>query len=285
MRKFTFCCFLLIGIASPLRAEVLIDFDELDVYSGGEAPPAGDGEYFDGYGSSASEGSWTSRGASFNTSRFGPGWSYSYVNDTSTEGFQNQWAAITGTDFSGNGNYALASSFSPNGAIINLPEDYRPGRLQVTNTTYAALSMLNGDDFAKKFGGETGNDPDFFAVTFTGHRGLDATGTITGEQQFLLADYRFDDNALDYIVDEWSELDLSTLGFAKSVSVSFQGSDIGQFGLNTPSYVAIDNFALTAVPEPGTFAMLGLGAIGLAARRRRRLLGRGANRNRFRCRR
>jgi hypothetical protein len=31
-----------------------------------------------------------------------------------------------------------------------------------TNTTYAALSMLSGDSFAKKFGGASGDDPDWF---------------------------------------------------------------------------------------------------------------------------
>lgn len=253
------------GATTTSQAELLIDFDELSSFNGGDA--SGTGEYFDGYGGGASSGNWASQGATFNTNQWGPGWSYSHVNDNSTEGFTNQWAAITGTDVSGSGNYALANG---NGAFMNLPDQYRIASLQVTNSTYAALSMLNGDDFAKQFGGLTGDDPDFFRVTFTGYSDLDASGSITGAESFLLADYTFENNDLDYIVDQWTEVNLTGLGAARSIGISFAGSDVGAWGLNTPSYVALDNMRLTAVPEPTALAVLTLatGVLGLRYRRK-----------------
>ena len=63
--------------------------------------------------------------------------------------------------------------------------------LMVTNTTYAALSMRDGDSFAKKFGGPSGNDPDYFRLTITGK---DSGGSTIGSVEFYLADYRFADS-------------------------------------------------------------------------------------------
>jgi hypothetical protein len=194
------------------------------------------------------------------------GWTYSNDNDTTTPGFTNQYAAYTGTDSSGTGNYAVA--FPPYGspAVIDLPAGQTPTSVLVTNTTYAALSMLHGDDYAKQFGGVTGDDPDFFDVIFTGHDAAGGTGNVTGTSTFRLADYTFGDNAQDYIVDMWESLDLTPLGAAVSISLSWSSSDVGTFGINTPTYVAIDNLIL--VPEPASVMLLA-GAMSLLCVRRR----------------
>ena len=52
----------------------------------------------------------------------------------------------------------------------------KPISVQLTNTTYTALSMLNGDSFSKKFGGSTGNDPDYLRLII---QGRDAGNAIT----------------------------------------------------------------------------------------------------------
>ena len=68
----------------------------------------------------------------------------------------------------------------------------------------AKFPMDSGNwTFAKKFGGTTGNDPDFFKVTVKGYKG----GVLTTDSvPFYLADFRFANNALDYIVDSWLDL-------------------------------------------------------------------------------
>jgi hypothetical protein len=104
--------------------------------------------------------------------------------------------------------------------------------------------MLNGDQFAKKFGGESGNDPDFFKLTIEGE---DASNNSVGTVDFYLADYRFADNSKDYIVDSWERVDLSSLKGATELSLEFTSSDNDpQFGLNTPAYAAIDNLVLNS---------------------------------------
>ncbi|MGY8738481.1 MAG: DUF4465 domain-containing protein, partial [bacterium] len=134
----------------------------------------------------------------------------------------------------------------------------------ITNTTYTALSMLSGDAFAKQFGGVTGTDPDYFRLLI---EGFDDFNASTGVVEFMLADYRNLGGTLDYIVDQWTWLDLTGLGDVSSLGFSFDSSDVGSFGINTPQYFAIDN--LTTIPEPSTALMLGLGLTGLARLRRR----------------
>jgi len=227
----------------------VITFDEL---------PLGANSFYNG-GPSTNTAGWSSGGAFFNNSydsRFGGfwnGWSYSNSSNNTTPGFGNQYSAYTGSGFGGSGNYAIAYPSS----YIDLPTNSVVNSARFTNTTYAALSMVNGDSFAKKFGGTTGNDADFFRLTIDGKSSLGGLGSTTGSVDFFLADYRFSNNSLDYIVNDWRLVDLSALSGARSLSFSLSSSDMGQFGMNTPSYFALDNLTVTAVPEPSSLAFLG----------------------------
>lgn len=240
----------LVLVASAVEATT-VDFDELDPVN----RPLYSGTNFDG-----NNPGFTSQGAVFEGG-FWSGFSYSNDNDTTTAGFTNQYAAYTGTDFSGTGNYAIASG---GGSSFVLPAGMTVQSIRVTNTTYAVLSMLSGDQFAKAFGGVSGDDPDYFDVIFTGKDGLDQeTGSVT----FRLADYTFADNSQDYIVDTWELIDLTVLGNATSVELTWESSDVNAGGfINTPLYIAVDNLVL--VPEPTSAALLALS--GLAVLRRRR---------------
>ena len=229
------CAIFYLNIASPAYSQVLIDFDELDTFGQ---------QFFDGYGETAVLGTWESQGAEFVTNQFGPGWSYSKVNDTTTAGFGNQFASITGQDFSLSGNYALVNSFQPNGAYMNLPAGQIPESALLTNSTFAFLSMRDGDSFAKQFGGDTGNDPDWFRAIITGFDQPMAQGNPTGSVTFYLADFRFTDNSLDFIVDSWELVDLTDLNAARSIGITFESSDVGDFGINTPTYFVMDELAL-----------------------------------------
>jgi len=168
------------------------------------------------------------------------GWAISNTTDTSTAGFTNQYSAIPGMGADSSSNYAVSFRFGT--ANILRLENEAAGKevagLMVTNGTYPYLSMLNGDSFAKKFGGVTGDDPDFFLLTIKAYK----DGTLsTDSVDFYLADYRFADNSEDYIVDEWTFVDLTSLGEADSLAFSLSSSDTGSAGMNTPGYFCIDN--------------------------------------------
>ena len=114
------------------------------------------------------------------------------------------------------------------------------------------------------FGGPSGDDPDFFMLTITG---LDMQGQSVGSVDFYLADYRFEDNGLDVLVDSWTEVDLTSLDGAVQLSFALDSSDVGAFGMNTPAYFAIDNLRL--VPEPASLILLLSGGAVAAYRRRK----------------
>ena len=95
------------------------------------------------------------------------GWAISNITDNTTPGFQNQYSAITGSGFESE---IYATSFVFGESVIRLVNGAVPEGLYVTNATYAYSSMLEGDAFAKKFGGLTGNDPDFFLLTIKAYQ-------------------------------------------------------------------------------------------------------------------
>jgi len=175
---------------------------------------------------------------------FWAGWSISNTTDVTTPGFMNQYSAATGEGFDNSSNYAVAAVFSP--VMIKLNGETAGSMVDgmyITNGTYANLSMLNGDAFAKRFGGEDGTDPDFFLLTIQRY----FEGVIQPEKvEFYLADYRFENSADDYIVDEWTWVDLTSLGNVDSLVFSLSSSDVTPgVGMNTPAYFCADNFTLS----------------------------------------
>jgi hypothetical protein len=206
---------------------------------------------------------FVSHGAAFNNnynSMFGSwaGFAASNQTDLLTPGFLNQYSAyhLPGGGGDNSPQFAIGywDTFTPTIPTIVLPTGTQPFSVKITNNTYAALSMRDGDSFAKKFGGPSGNDPDFFFVTITGRESLN--GPVTGAIDFYLADYRFIDNALDYIVNAWTNVDLTGLGAARVLEFTFTSSDVGPFGINTPTFMALDNLVVTPVPEPNAIMLV-----------------------------
>ncbi|MHC4529061.1 MAG: DUF4465 domain-containing protein [Planctomycetota bacterium] len=123
------------------------------------------------------------------------GFAYSNITDTTAAGFEAQYNAITGTGQGRSANYAVGYVGWTTPPTVTLNTAGIVDGLYVTNVNYAYYSMLNGDAFAKKFGGNSGNDQDWFKLTITGK---DPDGIPTGTVDFYLADYRFADNNAEF---------------------------------------------------------------------------------------
>jgi hypothetical protein len=213
----------------------------------------------------------TSGSASFRTTitRYSPdeywsGFAFSNRGDTTTNSWTNDTSSFTGGGAGGAGNFAVAywQSYNPS-PLIGLPAGMQPVSVKLVNTTYTALTIRDGDP--NNFSPGEYDAGDFLSVTFTGNSAVDGTGTTTGSATFFLADYR---ESPAIIVDSWTEVSLATLGEARSIVVDFDSSDVGPWGINTPTYVALDDLRLAAVPEPSAVMLVICGAIaGLAMRR------------------
>jgi hypothetical protein len=176
------------------------------------------------------------------------GFAVSNTTDTFTQDFTNEYSSVTGKGINGTSNYAVCFG---SGTVIPEKKQSLTG-FYVTNSTYAYNTILKGGAFSKKFGGVSGNDKDWFRIKITNYD----KGIQGDEILFYLADYQNDDNSKDYIVKNWEWIDLSKFASTDSLKITFEGSDVGQFGLNTPAYVIIDDF--NAVPPTSINMMPGL---------------------------
>jgi hypothetical protein len=174
------------------------------------------------------------------------GFSISNMTDNTTAGWGNQYSSYSGSGLNSS-NYAV---YYPSGLISYsvTDTDLIFDSLKVTNTTYAAISMRDGDAFAKQFGSiyaadgttiDGTNGEDFFRLWVIGS---EYPGGPKDSMEVYLADYRFSDNSQDYILDTWLNVDLTNFSFpVRQIAFRLESSDNGAWGMNTPSYFALDN--------------------------------------------
>jgi hypothetical protein len=170
------------------------------------------------------------------------GFIYSNMTDVTTPGYANQYSAFAGSGADASEKYAICY---PAGKIT-FPQLGMPQNLKITNTTFAGISMRDGDAYAKKFGSinnaqgqpDGTNGEDFFKLTING---LNFVDEIVGSIDVYLADFRFADNNQDFILNTWQSVDLTSLGNVYGLSFDMQSSDVGEFGMNTPAYFALDD--------------------------------------------
>ena len=237
-----------------------------------------------GWGSTETIGQFTSAGVAFpniynNTYGSWTGWAYSNVNDRATPGSGNQYAAYspTGGGINGTGStYAVAygaSSAYGTPPTITLPAPTEVLSTSITNTTYAYLSMLNGDSFAKKF-----TSTDWFTLTISGFDANGKPADGTGPVSFNLA------TGTSFLTD-WTTVNLTSLGNdVKSLQFDLTSSDTGGYGMNTPAYFALGGLTVATVPEPSAFVLLcAAGVTGAVWRYRRRCSPRTAALGRKEC--
>lgn len=101
--------------------------------------------------------------------------------------------------------------------------------MYVAPTTYVLNVEKNGNGMASALGSDG-----WFKIVATG---LDEDGNVTGTAEF----YLYKDGKA---VEDWTKWELSSLGKVLMVQFDMQGSDSGDYGLNTPAYFAYDDVAV-----------------------------------------
>lgn len=152
----------------------------------------------------------------------------SHINTENGE-YTNQYSVIAGSGAFDSKKFAVV--YAPAEIIASQNENghFKAKSIYLTNSTYAYLTMKNGNMFSDKFG-----ENDWFKVIITGY----LNNTKTANVEYYLADFR---NGKSFISNTWEKLDISKLGEVDKLTFSFEGSDVGEWGLNTPSYVCFDN--------------------------------------------
>lgn len=161
---------------------------------------------------------------------------YSLSNETSTSyaSLADQWHSAVGEGHNGSSNYCVAF---PEGQFVEITNSVDGDNLQgvyVSNSAYSFNGMANGDGIARAF-----KQDDWFKLTAVG---FDANNTETARVDFYLADYRSTNSLDHYILDTWQWMDLRPLGKVAKVRFLLDGTDKGNYGLNTAAYFVMDDF-------------------------------------------
>ncbi len=168
------------------------------------------------------------------------GFTASNRTDTTLSGMAAQYTAIAGEGVNESEQYAV-------GFTMGYPADVKPADndpdvvsgCYVTNNLWTYRAILEGDGYGPAFGGNSGNDPDYFRVWAVGKR---ENNTYTDTLYYYLADYRSPNNSEDYVVNTWEWFDLSTMGIIKSIRFGLQSSRSNAWGMTTPAYFCMDDF-------------------------------------------
>ena len=145
-----------------------------------------------------------------------------------------------GAGAGGSDNFAIvydAGAYASNPAAITLGDKQARfiESVMINNTNYTWNVLISGNTYCAPLASDG-----FFKVTATGYLGE----TVTGTSEFYLAK--------DGIVfTGWRKWDLSSLGEVDQVVFSVSGSNelYGDWGINAPTYFAIDDIAVRVYPE------------------------------------
>ena len=214
------CWFLLVPflVLAASAAQTTVSFDGLGLEPG---------QYAD-------DASFSTNAATFRNADFGYSWAgfaFSAVSNVTDGSWMNQYAAAQGFPRA----YAVGYQDDYNGVapVIAFGVPAAPQSVLVDNTTYAALTIRDGDGFgfAHPFGSN-----DTFILTLTAY---DVEGTAVAATNHYLADFR----GTNFIQTNWFELDLSWMppGVVSLVG-TLETTDMSGPWANTPTYFALADF-------------------------------------------
>ena len=157
------------------------------------------------------------------------GFAYSKKQDVTTQGPENQWSAYVMNDDENNIFMVgyIDDFFGEPVIEINFSQPVKDLSFDIANSTYVALSMINGDDFAKQF-----TETDWFLLTIKA-TSTEAIETIT---------MKLGDGTK--ITNVWNNIQVQSSNITK-LEFYLTSSDVTTYGdvtyMNTPAYFCIDN--------------------------------------------
>jgi hypothetical protein len=112
--------------------------------------------------------------------------------------------------------------------------------MEVINSLYLANIIKYGNDEIDRFGGNLRVIPDWYKISI---KGIGLKNECTGIIDFFLADYRFDNNEEDYLIEKWKYIDLRELSKVKRLEISLSSSYDNEYG-EMIKYFCLDNLRI-----------------------------------------
>jgi hypothetical protein len=181
------------------------------------------------------------------------GWALSNKTQKDTKGFNALYIGIPGSGYQSS-TYIIGQ----HGSVIQNKRNNSRNIIgfYVSNSAYSYWSMKEGDQFAKKFGGSDGKDPDYFLLTTH----VWQNGSVVKSHETYLSDFRSSDNSKDFILSAWAYVDLTDTvkqGIVfDSLEFRLSSSDTGSFGMKTPAFFIVDKIETAfraSVPKADIF--------------------------------
>ncbi len=157
------------------------------------------------------------------------GFSLSNMVDITSPGWSNQYSAylVNGGDIF---NIYSISYVNDESSTISFKHNVNLISAKITNSTYTYFSILNGNEYAKKF-----EEGDWFKLTIVG---FDHQEEEKEREEFYLADFRLPNS---YIVDNWTKISLKNIKGVRKIIFYLDSTDEGDWGMNTPAYFCLDD--------------------------------------------
>ena len=164
------------------------------------------------------------------------GFAHSELKDSNAENghYENQYAVFNDKAATGDGFlvYYYDSYNEPCDIVIKKSYALVGVRLNLSTYTYASITNEDINSFARAF-----TDGDYLKVVFTSHKGSKEVGKV----ECYVVDYR---DGKRLMATRWDLFDLTSLGKDYDrVSVKIETTDVGEYGANTPLYIALDELS------------------------------------------
>lgn len=145
--------------------------------------------------------------------------------------FENQYAVYNASASEGDGAliYYYDSYNEPCDIVLKDATMLTSVRLNLTTYTYASITDEDINSYARTFA-----DGDYLKVVFTAMSADEALDSV----ECYVVDYR---DGKRFVATNWDIYDLRLLGKGyDAVRVTIETTDVGEYGANTPLYIALD---------------------------------------------
>lgn len=247
LRKACCTCMIIVSLAGSSAADVLVNF-EATTFPNGQ-----DHQYGAIFNGLSVIGRFPSYAVSSRTtpsnSTFGGAY-YSNGDDS----------AVASAGATGSSKWLAAFNYLAGDVVFSADSGSIISKVNVNNTALVDFTLRNG---LGGFSRALTNNGDYFKVRFVGFNDLLQRTSTT---DWLTLGSKTDGTLS--VLSIWTEVNLSVLN-ANKIGFEFDGSDKNSAGLLTPTYLAFDNFVITAVPEPGSFGLVAVAILACGLRRRK----------------